>query len=77
MLTFSKKQNNIAKELEKRGLRVWFDEQILTMGDNLRRSIDYGLSRSRYGVVIFSSAFFKKEWPNREVDALIALDNGS
>lgn len=67
----------LAAELERRGYRVWFDEATLTVGDSLRRSIDRGLSRSRYAVVIVSRSFLEKEWPNRELDGLVARDDGS
>lgn len=66
----------LAQELESSGLRVWFDETALEAGDSLRRSIDRGLSESRYGVVILSSHFFKKEWPQRELDGLTQRDDG-
>ncbi len=116
------------------GLRVWFDEDVLTIGDSLRRSIDAGLLKSRFGVVvlrtlrqnprteikepviarsrrrrsnlarvenirqrllrcarndprpsarpwefcpmILSPRFFVKEWPRKELDALVARDDG-
>jgi hypothetical protein len=60
----------LVAELEKRGLRVWFDEAELRVGDSLTRKIDDGLNRSRFGVVILSTAFFAKEWPRAELDAL-------
>jgi len=44
--------------LKKAGLKVWYDETTLTLGDSLRRTIDEGLARSRYGVVIFKSKLF-------------------
>lgn len=66
----------LAERLQNRGLRVWLDEQELTLGDSLRRSIDQGLSRSRYGLVILSPAFFHKEWPNKELDGLVAREDG-
>ena len=31
----------LAEQLRPRGLRVWFDETELKLGDSLRRSIDY------------------------------------
>lgn len=67
----------LAAALQQRNVRVWFDEVALTIGDSLRRSIDRGLTRSRYGVVILSPSFLRKEWPNRELDGLVALDDGS
>lgn len=36
----------LAKELRKKGLRVWYDEFTLKLGDSLRRSIDRGLARA-------------------------------
>ena len=44
------------------------------MGDSLNRSIDAGLSRSRFGVVILSRQFFEKEWPQRELDGLVTRE---
>jgi hypothetical protein len=40
----------LAKRLQEDELRVWFDEFTLTVGDSLRRSIDRGLVKSRYGM---------------------------
>ena len=60
--------------LQSNGLKVWFDENTLKIGDSLRRSIDKGLSRSRYGIVIVSKAFLSKEWPQRELDGLVARE---
>ena len=65
----------LAAELESLGLRVWFDDCQLTIGDSLRRSIDKGLSESRFGVVILSRAFFEKEWPNKELDGLVSRED--
>ena len=50
----------LAKHLQKFGFKVWLDDFELTLGDSLRRSIDCGLSQSKYGVVILSPAFFSK-----------------
>jgi TIR domain-containing protein len=61
----------LARELERRGLRVWYDETTLTIGDSLRRSVDHALADSRYGVVILSRHFIAKEWTNRELDGLV------
>lgn len=63
----------LADELGK-NLRVWYDEFTLKVGDSLRRSIDEGLARSRYGVVILSHNFFRKDWPQKELDGLTAME---
>ena len=63
----------LAQELRHRGVKAWFDETELTIGMGLRRSIDHGLAHSRFGVVVMSHTFFGKEWPQRELDGLVAL----
>lgn len=63
----------LAEELRGRGLAVWYDDFVLQPGDSLRQSIDQGLAESRCGVVILSDHFFRKKWPQVELDGLVAL----
>lgn len=42
----------------------------LRVGDSLRREIDGGLKRCRFGVVIFSKSFFGKHYPESELSGL-------
>ena len=65
----------LARMLMKEGLKVWYDEFTLKVGDSLRQKIDYGLAHSRYGIVILSQLFFKKNWPQRELDGLAARED--
>src|SRR4051812_33990909 len=60
----------LSRALMKAGISVWYDAVILKAGDSLMRSIDMGLRKSNFGVVILSQAFFKKDWPQRELVAL-------
>jgi len=60
----------LAEALHKSGLSVWYDDFTLRVGDSLRRRIDEGLAKSRYGIVILSHAFFAKNWPQAELDGL-------
>jgi hypothetical protein len=64
----------LAEQLRARGFRVWYDEFELKVGDSLRRKIDSGLSRSRFGIVVLSPAFFSKNWPQYELDGLVAKE---
>ncbi len=64
----------LAEELRKSHLEVWYDEFSLIVGDSLRESIDKGLTKSRYGIVVLSPAFFRKKWPQRELDGLVARE---
>ena len=64
----------LAGALREMGLKIWYDDFTLKIGDSLRRSIDYGLANSRYGIVIISPNFLKKEWPQKELDGLVARE---
>jgi hypothetical protein len=44
----------LARELDRMGLYVWYDEFQLNIGDSLRESIDEGLSESHFGAVVLS-----------------------
>ncbi len=66
----------LAEALQARGAKVWYDEFTLKIGDGLRRKIEQGLANSRFGVVVLSKHFFRKEWPQKELDGLWSLDAG-
>jgi hypothetical protein len=61
----------LAHALKQGGLKVWYDEFELKIGDSLRRKIDNGLAKSRFGIVVFSKAFLTKGWTNYELDGLV------
>lgn len=65
---------NLAEILKAKGAIVWYDEFELKVGSKLRREIDRGLIRSKFGIVVVSEHFFTKEWPQRELDGLFSLD---
>ena len=64
----------LAEALTTAGWSVWLDQYELTVGDSLNESINAGLSRSRFGVVILSHAFFSKHWPMQELNGLAARE---
>ena len=65
----------LAEILRDKGAEVWYDTFELKVGSRLRREIDRrGLVNSRYGIVVVSSHFFAKDWPQRELDGLFSLD---
>ncbi len=66
----------LARLLERRGARVWFDSQEIGLGDSLREKLDEGLARSRFGVVVLSPVFLRKVWTNRELSGFLAREEG-
>ncbi|MGI5065638.1 TIR domain-containing protein [Treponema putidum] len=64
----------LALALQSEGLKVWYDEFILKIGDSLRKSIDKGLINSLYGIVIISPNFIKKNWTEYELNGMITKE---
>jgi hypothetical protein len=62
---------SLANALTHRGLKVWYDEMTLRIGDSLRQKIDKGLASSRVGLVVLSPDFIKKGWTNYELDGIV------
>lgn len=65
---------HLAERLKAEDVQIWYDAFVLRLGDSLRRSIERGLASSRFGVVVLSPRFFAKEWPQRELDGMAALE---
>ncbi len=64
----------LAEKATAAGLNVFYDEKSIRWGQGLRERIEHGLANSRFAVVVLSEAFFKKEWPKRELDGLFELE---
>jgi len=62
---------SLARALANFGLKVWYDEFTLGIGDSLRQKIDRGLATSRVGIVVLSPSFISKGWTNYELDGIV------
>ena len=61
----------LARALVAGGLKIWYDEFELRVGDSLNEKINHGLAQSQYGIVVFSPSFFKKHWTQYELNGFI------
>lgn len=64
----------LAEYLIKLGVNVWYDEFSLKIGDSLSASLDLGLSKSVYGLIVISHSFLEKPWPDYELKSLITKE---
>lgn len=65
----------LAEKLESLGLRIWYDEFELSIGDSLRQKIDEGLINSKYAIVVLSNSFLnKKSWTEYELNGLVSKE---
>ena len=75
-ISYASEDRDVAEDIDKslsdKGFKVWRDRGQLTLGDSLTAKINEGLSTSRFGIVIISRAFLRKNWPKAELNALQA-----
>lgn len=60
--------------LTKFNIKTWYDSDQLTIGDSLSKTIDIGLIKSRFGILVISINFLKKKWPEYEYRSLLARE---
>ena len=65
----------LVKKLREVGIKVWYDEIAMNVGDSLRTSIDHGLRSSKYAIAVFSKSYFEKKWTNFELNGYFSFDN--
>src|SRR5689334_12382587 len=61
----------LARALVDAGYKVWYDDTVLTLGDDIVKRIQEGLAKSRYGLVVLSPSFGSKVWPEKELSAFM------
>lgn len=66
--------NELVEELRRWDIKVWVDTQNVQYGLSLRESIDDGLKKSRFGIVVFSHHFNARAWTKYELDGLLARE---
>ncbi|HEX6368156.1 MAG TPA: TIR domain-containing protein [Longimicrobium sp.] len=66
----------LAAALRRHGLGVRVDGQALAAGDSVRRRVDEGLAHAGWGVLVISRHFLRMEWPQAELDGLLARELG-
>src|SRR5687768_6900075 len=66
--------NELCAKLEQAGLKIWYSGKELGIGDSIEKTIEKGLNRSRYGIVIFSPTYLAKNWTIREFYTLLAKE---
>ena len=56
----------LAERLKQDGLRVWFDEWVIQLGDLVSLKIEQGLEQSRTLILVMSHNAFASEWVTLE-----------
>ena len=63
--------------LEGTGIKVWYDKTQMKWGDSMRKRIDEGLKKSKFGVAVLSPNYIAegKYWTKAELDGLFQLES--
>ena len=64
----------IVRALTGAGISVWYDEAEIKWGDSVTQKVNEGLKISRFVIVVLSSSFVKKNWPQRELNAALNVE---
>ena len=64
----------LVNALQDKDVKVWYDSLSIAWGDSLRKQIDDGLKKSRFGIVVLSENYIKKGWTQYELDGLFDIE---
>lgn len=69
--------DEFVNSLRELGLQVWYDTSEIKWGDSMRKRIDDGLKKSRFGVAVLSPNYIAegKYWTKAELDGLFQLES--
>jgi hypothetical protein len=67
----------LATALNTNEITYWLDEAEVMWGDSLTGKVNEGLRDSRYAIVILSQSFLGKNWPERELNAVLNMEASS
>ena len=69
--------DEFVRELLELKLTVWYDSKEIKWGDSMRKRIDAGLRKSKFGVVVLSPNYIAdgKYWTKAELDGLFQLES--
>lgn len=55
-------------------ISYWYDKAEIKWGDSITKKVNEGLSISRFVMVVLSSAFLDKNWPQRELYSVLNIE---
>lgn len=59
------------------GFSIWQDRRSIGWGNSIRQSIDNGLIKSKFGLVVISSDYIQKYWTNYELDGILSKESST
>lgn len=63
--------------LKKLGVRIFYDTEVISWGDNWKQVILDGTEKSEFAIIVISKNFFDREWTERELSEFLQQQNNS
>jgi len=64
----------LADALQTNGISFWLDEAEIQWGDSIIQKVNEGLNISQFVIVVLSTAFINKNWPQRELNSVLNIE---
>lgn len=69
--------NDLYETFDKLGIRIFYDKEVISWGDNWKEKILEGTAKSEFAVIVISENFFGREWTERELSEFLQRQNSS
>ena len=69
--------NELYLTLRKLGVRIFYDSEEISWGDNWKQVILDGTEKSEFAIIVISENFFGREWTERELGEFFQRQNSS
>lgn len=67
--------DSLYNSIEKLGIKIFYDKEELSWGDNWKEKILYGTECSEFAIIIISNNFFDREWTEKELKEFLNRQN--
>lgn len=67
--------DELVQSLVNLNVKVWYDKLNIGWGQSLRVSIETGLQRSKFAIVVLSPSYFKKYWTTQELNGIFSKES--
>ena len=69
--------DELYKTFSRLGIRIFYDKEEISWGDNWKEKIINGTAQSEFAVIVISENFFGREWTERELKEFLQQQNSS
>lgn len=69
--------NGLKNTIDKLHIRIFYDKDELSWGDNWKERILEGTAKSEFAIIVISNNFFGREWTERELKEFLERQNSS